>query len=77
MRVILVFLVLVVITQSISVGAAIAAEQISEFVGLMVFFAMYGLGFVVSWAGAVFIAEKYLIKDQPQDPDSSAASRAN
>jgi hypothetical protein len=58
--VILVFVALVIVGQSISIGVAIAVEQVSTAASVLVFFGMFALMFVVAWYMAVFIAERYL-----------------
>jgi ABC-type amino acid transport system permease subunit len=75
MAVILVFVALIIVGQSISVMVAFAVEQFSTAASVLVFFAMFALMFVVAWYTAVYIAERYLRRFLTYGEDPKAGRR--
>ena len=63
MSILLVFVALVIVGDAIAVGIAYQLEQLSSTVSLMTFFALYVLVFYVAWRLAVFLVERYLVKE--------------
>jgi lipopolysaccharide export LptBFGC system permease protein LptF len=62
MSVILVFVVFVIIGDSIAVAIASYVERFSEMASLLVFFALFIFVFWIAWKQAVRITERYLLR---------------
>jgi len=63
MSVILIFVVFVLIGDTAAVSISYEFERISNSVSLMVFFALFVLVFGVAWKLAVFVTERYIIRE--------------
>jgi hypothetical protein len=62
MGVILVYVVFVLIGDSIAVGIASIVERYSETASLLVFFALFVLVFWAGWIMAVRVTERYILR---------------
>jgi hypothetical protein len=62
MAVILVFIAFVIVGESIAVTISSLFERISETAGLIVFFALFTLVFCAAWRAAVFVTERYVLR---------------
>jgi len=62
MTVIVVFIAFVIIGDTAAVGISYLCERISNSASLLVFFALFGLVFYVAWKLAVFVTERYLVR---------------
>ena len=62
MSVILVFVAFVLVGDAAAVGLSSVVERFSESASLIVFFALFVGVFVVAWKLAVFVAERYLVR---------------
>ncbi len=71
MAVILVYIALVVVGQSITISIASAVERIAPAASLMVFFALFALTFVVAWYAAVWVAERFFSRFLNYGPDGA------
>jgi hypothetical protein len=71
MAVILVYIALVVVGQSITISIASAVETFAPAASLMVFFALFALTFVVMWYAAVWVAERFLGRFLNYGPDGA------
>ena len=62
MSVILVFVAFVLVGDAAAVGLSSVVERFSEPASLIVFFALFVGVFVVAWKLAVYVAERYLVR---------------
>ena len=62
MSVILVFVAFVLVGDAAAVGISSVVERFSEPASLIVFFALFVGVFVLAWKLAVFVAERYLVR---------------
>ena len=62
MTVIVVFIAFVLIGDAAAVSISYLCERISNSASLVVFFALFGLVFYLSWKLAVFVTERYLVR---------------
>ena len=62
MSVILVFVAFVLVGDAAAVGISSVVERFSESASLIVFFALFVGVFVVAWKLAVYVAERYLVR---------------
>jgi hypothetical protein len=62
MAVILVFIAFVIVGEGIAVTISSLVERISETAGLIVFFALFILVFCASWRAAIFVTERYVLR---------------
>lgn len=62
MSVILVYVVFVIIGDTAAVAIASMVEKFSEPASLMVFFALFIFVFWMAWKMAVYVAERYLVR---------------
>jgi hypothetical protein len=62
MSVILIFVLFVLIGDAAAVGISYEFERVSNFVSLIVFFALFILVFGVAWHLAVRVTERYFIR---------------
>ena len=62
MSVILVFAVFVLIGDVAAIGISYEFEQVSNFVSLMVFLGLFMLVFGVAWKLAVYVTERFIIR---------------
>jgi len=62
MTVIVVFIAFVIVGDAAAVGISYVFERISNSASLLVFFALFGLVFYVAWKLAVFVTERYLVR---------------
>jgi hypothetical protein len=62
MSVILVFICLVLVGDTLAVAISAAVEHFSQSASLMVFFALFAGGFWLSWVVAVRITERFLVR---------------
>lgn len=62
MGVILIFILFVVLGDTVAISIASMAERISEPVSLMVFFAGFIFVFWLAWKLAVLVVEKYFVR---------------
>jgi len=62
MSVILVFVAFVLVGDAAAVGLSSVVERFSESASLIVFFALFVGVFVVAWKLAVYVAERYLVR---------------
>jgi lipopolysaccharide export LptBFGC system permease protein LptF len=62
MSVILIFVVFVLVGDTAAVFISYLFERISNFTSLMVFFGLFGLVFYVAWQLAVWVTERYIVR---------------
>lgn len=62
MSAILIYVALVLIGQTMAVGISYFVERFSDSVGLLVFFALFLFVFWAAWKLAVFLTERYVLK---------------
>ena len=62
MTAILLFVVFVLIADTVGVGIAMIVERFSESASLIVFFALFFSIFWAAWKAAVYVTERYFIK---------------
>jgi hypothetical protein len=62
MSVILIYVLFVLIGDSAVVGIASQFERVSESVSLLVFFALFILVFWLAWRAAVYVTERYILR---------------
>jgi hypothetical protein len=62
MSVILVFLAFVVVGDVIAIGISSLVEQFSETASLLAFLAMFIAVFVAAWHAAVYVTERYIVR---------------
>jgi hypothetical protein len=62
MSVILIFVAFVLVGDTAAVGISWAFERISEPVSLLVFFALFVLVFWLAWRAAVYVTERYIVR---------------
>ena len=62
MSVILIFVAFVVIGDTAAVGISYLFERISNSASLLVFFALFAVVFYVAWKLAVFVTERYVVR---------------
>jgi hypothetical protein len=62
MAVILIFIAFVIVGDAVAVAISWLLEWISEPASLMVFFALFILVFWAAWRAAVFVTERYVIR---------------
>jgi len=62
MLVIAVFLVFVVVGDTLAIGVAAMVEKFSEMASLLVFLALFMGVFVVAWYAAVYVTERYILR---------------
>ena len=62
MLVIAVFLVFVVVGDTLAIGVASMVEKFSEMASLLVFLALFMGVFVVAWYAAVYVTERYILR---------------
>ena len=62
MLVILVFFAFVVVGDTIVIGISSAVEQFSKTSSLFVFLALFVAVFVVAWHAAVYVTERYIVR---------------
>ena len=62
MSVILIFVAFVVIGDTAAVGISYLFERVSNSASLLVFFALFALVFYVAWKSAVFVTERYVVR---------------
>ena len=62
MSVIVVFLAFVLVGDAIAVGIATIVEQFSNMASLLVFLALFISVFVAAWHAAVYVTERYIVR---------------
>jgi hypothetical protein len=62
MSAILIFIVFVLIGDTIAVGISALVERFSNSASLLVFFALFAVVFWVAWKAAVFVTERFILK---------------
>lgn len=62
MSVILIFVAFVLIGDTAAVGISYLFERISNFTSLLVFFALFAVVFYIAWQLAVWVAERYVVR---------------
>jgi hypothetical protein len=62
MSVILIFIAFVIVGDSLAVGISWLFERISQPASLIVFFALFILVFWAAWRAAVYVTERYVIR---------------
>ena len=62
MSVILIFVAFVLICDTAAVGISYLFERISNFTSLLVFFALFAVVFYIAWQLAVWVAERYVVR---------------
>jgi hypothetical protein len=62
MSVILVFILFVIIGDTAAIGISYLFERVSNFASLLVFLGLFILVFGVAWKLAVFVTERYLVR---------------
>jgi hypothetical protein len=67
MAVILVFAALVIVGDSVAVAICSLIERVSEHASLIACLIFYAGNFVIAWHLAVYITERYLIKDESKN----------
>jgi hypothetical protein len=73
MVVIAIFIGLVVVSDTIAVFICSLIERVSEHASLIAFLIFYAGNFVLAWHLAVYITERYLMKDEREGADVRAA----
>lgn len=62
MSAILIFIVFVLIGDTAAVGISAMVEHWSNTISLLVFFVLFAVVFYVSWKLAVYVTERYILK---------------
>ena len=62
MSAILILVAFVLIGDSVAIGISTQFERVSESVSLLVFFALFVLVFYLAWRGAVYVTERYILR---------------
>jgi len=62
MAAIVIYVVLVLIGDTAAVGISYLVERFSDTAGLLVFFALFVFVFWVAWKLAVYLTERYVLK---------------
>jgi hypothetical protein len=62
MSVILVFVLFVIVGDTAAVGISYLFERVSNFVSLLVFLGLFILVFGVAWKLAVYVTERYILR---------------
>ena len=62
MTVIVVFIAFVILGDAAAVGISYLFERVSNSASLLVFFTLFALVFFLSWKLAVFVTERYLVR---------------
>jgi len=62
MTVILIFVAFVLVGDSVVVGISSMVERFSESASLLVFFALFIGVFLVAWKAAVYVTERYIVR---------------